>query len=78
MFGNDLHEVYIETSKILQKIVTTPMKTAEADKTFSLLKRMILDDRPIPSALMSIKRHLVVEINNFDDGDGEIHLLKGS
>lgn len=78
MFGNDLHEVYIETSKILQKIVTTPMKTAEADKTFSLLKRMILDDRPIPLALMSIKRHLVVEINNFDDGDGEIHLLKGS
>ncbi|KAK9753079.1 hAT family C-terminal dimerization region [Popillia japonica] len=71
---NNLSETFIETSKILKIIVTTPMTTAEAERTFSTLKYIktflrntMLDDRLNALAMMSINRNLVHEINNFDD-----------
>nr|CAH7765290.1 unnamed protein product [Callosobruchus chinensis] len=71
---NNLNETFIETSKILKIIVTTPMTTAEAERTFSTLKRIktflrntMLNDRLNALVMMSINRNLVHQINNFDD-----------
>nr|CAH7748501.1 unnamed protein product [Callosobruchus chinensis] len=71
---NNLNETFIETLKILKIIVTTPMTTAEAERTFSTLKRIktflrntILNDRLNALVMMSINRNLVHQINNFDD-----------
>lgn len=40
IFGINLHEVYINTSKILKITVATLKTTAEAEPTFSTLKRI--------------------------------------
>nr|CAH7738482.1 unnamed protein product [Callosobruchus chinensis] len=71
---NNLNETFIETSKILKIIVTTPMTTAEAERTFSTLKRIktflrntMLNDRLNALVMISINRNLVHQINNFDD-----------
>lgn len=70
-FGNNLHEVYIENSKILQIIVTTPMTKAEEEPTFWKLMHlktflkdtMVYYNRPNPLAIMSIEGNFMHKIN---------------
>lgn len=71
---NNLEETFSETTKLLKIIITTPMSTAESERCFSTLKRILTflrntmgNDRLNALAMLSINKHFVHNINNFDE-----------
>jgi cell division protein FtsB len=71
---NNLNEIFSETSKLLNIIITSPMSTAESERCFSSLKRIksflrntMKNDRLNALAMIAINRKMVNEIDDFDD-----------
>ena len=72
--SNNLSETMAETKKLLQILVTTPMTTAEAERSFSTLKRIKTFLRNIMSehrltvlSMLSIEKKCISTIPNFKD-----------
>lgn len=74
IISNKLDETLVETKKLLEILVTTPMITAEAERTFSTLNRIktFLKNSTcedcLPALLMlSIEKKFVTSVPNFNE-----------
>lgn len=74
LIENNLSDIFSETLKLLNIIITTPMTTAESERCFSTLKRIksfmrstMTNDRLNALAMMSISRDIVDRIADFDE-----------
>lgn len=74
MTDNNLDDTYSEVIKLLKIIITTPMSTAESERCFSTLKRILTflrntmnEGRLNALAMMSINKNFVHSIDNFDE-----------
>lgn len=71
---NNLVECFGEVSKCLDIIITTPMTSSEAERSFSCLKRIktflrstMKEDRLSALAMLSMEKELVHSIDNFNE-----------
>ncbi|VVC40496.1 Ribonuclease H-like domain,HAT, C-terminal dimerisation domain [Cinara cedri] len=71
---NNLTLVFSESYKLLKIISTVPMTTAEAEKSFSTVKRIktflrnsMTEDRLTALAMLSIKKRMINNISNFNE-----------
>lgn len=62
-----------ETKKLLQILVTTPMTTSEAERSFSTLKRIktflrnsMCEDRLTALSMLSIEKKIIATIPNYN------------
>ncbi|CAH0547290.1 unnamed protein product [Brassicogethes aeneus] len=74
IISNNLEETMGETKKLLQILVTTPMTTAEAERSFSTLKRIktflrnsMCKDRLTALSMLSIEKKCIASIQNFNE-----------
>lgn len=74
LIENNLSVPFQETKKVLEILVTIPMTTAEAERSFSTLKRIktflrntMSEDRLVALSMLSIEKKLIQEISNFND-----------
>ncbi|KAK4875694.1 hypothetical protein RN001_012116 [Aquatica leii] len=74
IISNNLEETMGETKKLLQILVTTPMTTTEAERSFSTLKRIktflrnsMCEDRLTALSMLSIEKKFIAEIPNFNE-----------
>ena len=70
----NLQLVVLETMKLLEILITTPMTTAEAERCFSTLKRVktflrstMTNDRLTALGMLSIESKMIQEYKNFND-----------
>lgn len=73
---NQLQDTFSETYKLLKIVITRtiPMTTAEAERSFSTMKRIktflrstMLEDRLSALSMLSIENQLIKNISNFND-----------
>lgn len=74
IISNNLEDTLTETKKLIQILVTTPMTTAEAERSFSTLKRIktflrnsMREDRLTALSTLSIEKKFIASIPNFND-----------
>jgi len=74
IIDNQLLVTFSEISKLLKIIVTIPMTTAEAERSFSTLKRIktflrstMSEDRLSALAMLSIEKKMINNISNFNE-----------
>ncbi|KAJ4442436.1 hypothetical protein ANN_04022 [Periplaneta americana] len=70
---NELHHVFPEMSKLLKMLMTMPMSTSEAERCFSMLKRIktflrntMKEDRLTALGMVSCEKSFVCKIDNFN------------
>lgn len=74
LIENNLANVFKETKKILEILITIPMTTAEAERCFSTLKRVktflrnsMCEDRLVALSMLTIEKKLINEIPKFNE-----------
>lgn len=74
IIANQLQDIFSETSKLLKIVITIPMTTAEAERSFSTMKRIktflrntMSEDRLSSLSMLSIEKELINNISNFND-----------
>lgn len=74
LLANNLDTVFREVVKLLKIVCTMPMTTAEAERSFSTLKRIktflrntMAEDRLSALAMLSIEKQLIARMDNFVD-----------
>lgn len=70
---NQLLDTFSETSNLLKVIITIPMTTAEAERSFSTLKRIktflrstMSEDPLLALSMLSIEKNMINNISNFN------------
>jgi hypothetical protein len=71
---NDLDDIFAATLQLLKVIITIPMTTAEAERSFSTQKRIktflrstMSEERLTALAMLSIEKKLLQDLPNFCD-----------
>lgn len=74
LIENNLSGPFQETKRILEILITTPMTTAEAERSFSTLKRIktflrnsMSEDRLVALSMLSIEKTMIRKILNFNE-----------
>lgn len=74
LISSNLDETVDATKKLLQILVTTPMTTAEAERSFSTLKRIktflrnsMCEDRLTALSMLSIEKKFIATIPDFNE-----------
>ena len=70
----NLTETFCELTKLIKILITTPMTTAESERSFSTLKRIktflrntMLNERLNALAMLSIEKQMISEMKNFNN-----------
>ena len=70
----NLTETFCELTKLIKILITTPMTTAESERSFSTLKRIktflrntMLNERLNALAVLSIEKQMISEMKNFNN-----------
>ena len=70
----NLTETFCELTKLMKILITTPMTTAESERSFSTLKRIktflrntMLNERLNALAMLSIEKQMISEMKNFNN-----------
>ncbi|XP_025412523.1 uncharacterized protein LOC112684990, partial [Sipha flava] len=74
IIDNNLEQIFSETFKLIRIIATIPMTSAEAERSFSTLKRIktflrnsMAEERLTALAMLSIEKKMVNQISNFNE-----------
>lgn len=74
IIDNNLEQIFSETFKLTRIIATIPMTSAEAERSFSTLKRIktflrnsMVEERLTALAMLSIEKKMVNQIPNFNE-----------
>lgn len=74
LIQNNLTNSFQETKKLLEILITIPMSTAEAERSFSTLKRIktflrnsMMEERLVALSMLSMEKKIVTETINFND-----------
>jgi len=74
IIDNNLEQIFSETFKLIRIIATIPMTSAEAERSFSTLKRIktflrnsMAEERLTALAMLSIEKKMVNQIPNFNE-----------
>ncbi|XP_060855369.1 uncharacterized protein LOC132933049 [Metopolophium dirhodum] len=74
IIDNNLEQIFSETFKLIRIIATIPMTSAEAERSFSTLKRIktflrnsMAEERLTALAMLSIEKKMVKQISNFNE-----------
>uniref|UniRef100_A0A2S2Q3Q9 Zinc finger MYM-type protein 1 n=1 Tax=Sipha flava TaxID=143950 RepID=A0A2S2Q3Q9_9HEMI len=74
IIDNNLEQIFSETFKLIRIIATIPMTSAEAERSFSTLKRIktflrnsMAEERLTALAMLSIEKKIVNQISNFNE-----------
>ncbi|VVC46294.1 HAT, C-terminal dimerisation domain [Cinara cedri] len=74
IIDNNLEQIFSETFKLIRIIATIPMTTAEAERSFSTLKRIktflrntTAEERLTALTMLSIEQKMVNQIPNFNE-----------
>lgn len=74
IFENHLTDIFVETVKLGEIIIATPMSSSESEREFSCLKRIktflrstMSEDRLNALAVLSIEKVFIDNIDNFDE-----------
>lgn len=74
LIENNLTNSFLETKKLLEILITIPMSTAEAERSFSTLKRIknflrnsMAEERLVALSMLSMEKKIVNETLNFND-----------
>lgn len=83
LIENNLSNPFQETKKLLEILITIPMSTAEAERSFSTLKRIktflrnsMIEDRLVALSMLSMEKKLISEAPNFNERVIEIFATK--